>query len=210
MGFVLPESFIFSVIVDSSPVNWESWFLKKAFTWLWNGLSAMYSKYTTVCMTNFRQKHIREYRRDPVIASPLYIHSIHKDCQLPHTRLILVLSDAAVPEDILQHTRLARSLEQGLIFKNTSVSGRIMTRNPRFNLHFKFNLWNTFFWFSNFNMEMFLNINVFGFSGNSLIRWCSVLSIPYAKYHDCQQWYFGYWFTLWLRTRVKETWLALS
>lgn len=93
MGFVLPESFIFPALVDSSPVNWESWFLKKTFTWLWNGLSAMYSKYTTVCMTNFRQKRIREYRRDPVIASSLYIHSIHKDCQLPHTRLILVLSE---------------------------------------------------------------------------------------------------------------------
>jgi hypothetical protein len=117
---------------------------------------------------------------------------------------------AAVPEDILQHTRPARSLEQGLIFKNASVTGRIMTRNPRFHLHFKFNLWNSFFWFSYFKMEMFLNINVFGFSGNSLIRWCSVLSVLYTKYHDCQQWYFGYWFTLWLRTRVKETWLAIS
>jgi len=210
MGFVLPESFIFSAICGSSPVNCGSWFLKKTFTWLWNGLSAMYSKYTTVCMTNFRQKRIRGYRRDPVVASPLYIHSIHKDCQLPLRDLSWYWVTATVPEDILQHTRLTRSLEQGLIFKKASVTGRIMTRNPRFHLHFKFNLWNTFFWFSNFNMEMFLNINVFGFSGNSLIRWCSVLSIVYAKYHGCQQWYVSYWFTLWPRTRVKETWLAIS
>ena len=136
-------------------MTWEAWVLQRTSTWLWNGLSAMYSKYTTVCMTNFRQERIGEYRRDPVIASSLYIHSIHKDCHLLYMRLILVLTDCHRARGY----PATHSLEQRLIVKNVFLTRRRMTWNPRLYSHFKFYLLNTFQCFWHFNTRSCTPLN---------------------------------------------------